>query len=795
MSDNVCKIPSPAEFFGVVPGDDKVMIRWNKLCDYYYTVAELSGRVHLREMGLTTEGNPFLMLFVSSEKNIERLEYYRSISKKLSDAREMSEKEIQELSREGKVVVMQSYSLHSNEVGGAQMVPLMLYDLVCAPEGSELYNALENAIFIISPCSEPDGEITFTDWYNKYVNTKYEGYYSPYIRHTMSGHANNRDAMRESVVESRYINDILLREWVPQIFMDYHHQYPYEPRMSLPPAGCPFFESCAPMVAREASVYGAQMAQALSRADCKGIVFGDENFPWAPYSTFYNWAALNNITGMLSESADANIASPVYILPQRLTRYDKFPTPRCPEPWEGGEWHLRDIVKQMYVASLTLFKYAANNSESILSDMAHKSISQTKRGQEDKDYAYMISQYQHDKSAMRLLLRLMIAQNIEVHKLNKDVVCGSKTFVKGTYAVLLSQPKYAAIKVFLKAIPYQISKHNAKTAMFDIASSTMALGMGIDVCGASAKIPADSLSRVYEIEEEKAVFPLCAQENISFKHVNDAFDKKVHIYRDAKGNFYDRAGDGLKELKRAKVGLLKKSFTGGDDEPFARNILTTYNFDFEIVMDKVIRETGVPDDIDVLIIPGDNSYTLCAGDAKITIEGVVDESAPPEYQSGLGKNGQKELIKFVERGGRLIGWERTIEYINKVFDLQMRDASAEMSKEQYTTHGSHLKANIKEDELTYGMPKFFNLMHNDAFSLIPILDNLFINSKIDVLAHFDKDDVYVNGYIRGEEYLKGTPCMLRARRGKGDIVMYTFNPTFRLQQDAAFKLLFNALYK
>ena len=167
-------LKTPLEFFGKNPGDDYVMIRWDALCDYYREAAKISDRLILQEKGKTSEGNDFLFLYVSSPENLKNLEEYRKISMALSDSRNLSESEINDLVKKGKVIVFQSYGLHSNEVGGPQMVPHMLYELLTSNE-ERILKILDEVIFIISPCSEPDGEIVFTDWYHKYLGTPHEG--------------------------------------------------------------------------------------------------------------------------------------------------------------------------------------------------------------------------------------------------------------------------------------------------------------------------------------------------------------------------------------------------------------------------------------------------------------------------------------------------------------------------------------------------------------------------------------------------------------------------------------------
>lgn len=56
--------PSPEEYFGFKPGTDRHMIRWDKLCEYYRLLDEKSDRLKYTEVGKSSEGNPFLILYV-----------------------------------------------------------------------------------------------------------------------------------------------------------------------------------------------------------------------------------------------------------------------------------------------------------------------------------------------------------------------------------------------------------------------------------------------------------------------------------------------------------------------------------------------------------------------------------------------------------------------------------------------------------------------------------------------------------------------------------------------------------
>ncbi|MBE6588791.1 MAG: hypothetical protein E7643_01305 [Ruminococcaceae bacterium] len=789
------KIKSPKEFFGKQPGDDRVMIHWNELCAYYRELAAVSDRMLLEEKGKTSEKNDFLILYVSSPKNLERMEEYRRISMALSDPRGKAREEIDELCRKGRVIVFQSYGLHSNEVGGPQMVPLMLYELLTSSE-PRILKILEEVIFIISPCSEPDGEIVFTDWYYKYFGTEFEGICSPYLRHNWAGHSNNRDALRECVIESRHINDILVRRFMPQIFQDHHHQCPDENRMSIAPSRDPLCPHLSPLIHRETSLYGAHMALALSAAGRRGVVSGDPFFCDFPVTSFYGNAMLHNIAGMLTENADVRIATPDYIDPETLKlnanrEHVLTPCAECPDPWEGGWWHLSDIVEQMYIASVSLLEYASNNRERILRSTVQKARMQTERGHSGEIKGYLISPAQHDPTAAAHLIKLIKNQMVDLFTLKEDLVRDGKFYPAGSVYVPLYQPKYAVVQVMLAEEPYSKwvlrEAPDRKERLDDNANLCMSLSMGVVTEKLSFEIEEQMLSP-YDGEAEGWCHPMSAKENESYRAVNRLLLEGKRVGRNAKGDFTELHGDApvARELRQARIGLVKMSFTGNTEEGYTRNLLRDYGYDYRLVMDREIRETGVPDDIDVLIIPGDPPAKMCAGD-------VIPESCPPEYQTGFGTAGRQHLRDFVSRGNRLIAWEKSCGPINDWFRLGLCDKAEGLSRVEYMTGSSQLNAHIcrENDVLTVGMPQKFTLTHTDG----PILVPSDFKGNVEILAAIDSELVLKNGIVRGERYLAGTPCVLRARYGEGEILLYTFAPQFRMQQDGTYKLLLNALYK
>ena len=87
-------LKTPEAFFGFQMGADNKMAHWTDMVRYYELLAKSSNRMKLVNMGKTSEGHPFLALFISSPQNLAKLEHYRGINAKLSDPRGVPDAEI-----------------------------------------------------------------------------------------------------------------------------------------------------------------------------------------------------------------------------------------------------------------------------------------------------------------------------------------------------------------------------------------------------------------------------------------------------------------------------------------------------------------------------------------------------------------------------------------------------------------------------------------------------------------------------------------------------------------------------
>jgi len=415
-------IPTPEEFFGHQMGADRQLARWDRLVEYYELIGSMSDRFVIDHVGNSTLGNPFLIIYASAAENLAQLDEIKEMNAILSDPRGHSQAQVDNAIENGKVVFVQSYALHSTEVAASQSAAEIMY-LYATRTDDEMQQILDETVSILIPGMNPDGNIIVTDWYNRWVGTEYEGESPPELYHHFIGHDNNRDAFMQNTVESQYVANVMFREWVPQAYIDHHQMGPFTARIVLPPYAEPIRPEADPLVWREMAWYGSQMAYKMDEEELVGAIGAAIYSGWGHFG--FHWITpFHNIAGMLTESASARLATPLYVHPDQLGGSRQFPEYEAqttfPSVWEGGWWHVRDIVERQIVATFSPLELASKNRETVLRNAYNKASRQTQRGIDGDVKAYVIPADQHDPLTMQKMVNKLILQGITVDRAARD---------------------------------------------------------------------------------------------------------------------------------------------------------------------------------------------------------------------------------------------------------------------------------------------------------------------------------------------------------------------------------------
>jgi hypothetical protein len=521
------QIPTPEKFLGFRVGEDKKLARWDKIVEYMNIIARNSDRVRLRELGKTTENNPFLLLEIASPETLKNLDRYKQLERKLYfQGGAPTEAERDEIFRSGKSVVLITCAMHSTEIGATQMVIELVHRLA-TEDSPVIKKILDNTIFLLVPCLNPDGQIMVTDWYNKNLGTEFENSPMPYLYQKYVGHDNNRDMYMFTQKESQMTAKILWQDWFPSVWLDEHQQGSNGARIFVMPATDPINPNVHPLIYRWNGILGQAQAAALEAAGKEGIIYNSTytNF-WQGAMAWSGW--WHNQIGLLTEVASARIASPIE--QRRATAgsappassedfqaqarrqaenpneplpppTDTRPRTEYPRPWLGGRWTLRDIVDYELIATMALLETAADQREQLLRQIYEINRATVAAGKQGDTYAIVIDPLkQHSpQSAMRLVERLQLG-GVEVYKAESSFDAGEQKYTAGSYVIPMNQVFARYAKDMLEKQTYpevRRSPSSPPEPPYDVTAWSLGMLMGVDTVFVNKPLPKElSLSKL-----------------------------------------------------------------------------------------------------------------------------------------------------------------------------------------------------------------------------------------------------------------------------------------------------------
>lgn len=828
---------TPKDFFGFQMGADRKMAHWDKIVDYFKLLEEETDKIKVLNMGPSTMGHPFLVLIISSPQNLANLGRLQEINATLSDPRGFEKETIEQFIEEGKAVICQSMGLHATEIGGTQMTPEFAYDLV-SREDEETQRILNNVVFFMIPCFNPDGEIMVTDWYRETKGSEYEGSSLPWLYHKYAGHDNNRDGDFLNLTESKYAAEIMYRKWLPQAYIDHHQMGSYGARFYVPPYCDPIRPYADPLIWRELSWYGAHIAYKLEENGKTGII-NDAMFPgWGHFG--WHWITpFHNIAGMLTESASTRLATPLYIHPEQLEGGSRqFPEYEAqstfPHPWPGGWWRLRDIVEQKIISAWALLDLAAKNKKTVLRNAYLKAKRQIERGAEGEPKAYVIPRSQHDPLTAQKMINILLLSGIEIKEAQEPFSVGPMRYPEGSYVISLAQPKMGLIRNLLGQTFYPnnewtLADDGSPLRPYDLAAHTMNEFMGVQVDPVDVKVEGDfrvldgQLSLSGRVEPEEPPYVLNGRMNNSFKAVNILLDQGVKVQRaeektsslcpgdfliysddeDILQNVAEQTGVDFKSIedgaegethkvKRMRTAMYRRYYGGNMDEGWTRLLLEKFSFPYTRLEDAEIKKGSLHEKYDVIILPHDRVSTI-TGEIPESYRRYISEY-PPKYRSGIGKEGAEALKEFVKNGGILVTFGRSCEFAIDKFELNVRNVVSDLPSKEFFCPGSTLKVTFDNTHpLAYGMPSkgLVLFWSNPAFEIVPSR----YNAKYETVVRYKEKDILRSGWLIGEEHLSHKSAMINANYGEGQVVLIGFRTQHRCQTHGTFKLLFNALIR
>ncbi len=838
------QIISPEEAIGFPIGADYKLARWETITGYLRSLAASSDRVVLEERGKTTEGLDFVLVLISAPENLANLDHYKAIQRKLANPQRHDLTELKQLAREGKAVVMISCNIHSTEVASSQMSMELAYQL--ATENTPaIKEILENTILLLIPSANPDGLNMVIDWYDRTVNTPYEGAPMPWLYHKYTGHDNNRDWFMLTQVETQLVTEILYEEWFPEVVYDVHQMGNRGARFVIPPYFHPVNPNIPPLLQRELSLIGAQMALDLTSQGFTGVLSSAVYDTWW-HGGFRTVPYRHNMVGILTEAASVNTASPIFqprlsLRGHRRGLSEYAQQTNFPEPWPGGWWRLRDIIEYEKAAAYSIMSIAARQKEMFLTNFYKMGLDAIEKGEGEPPRAFLVPTNQRDIDTALKMLQILQRAGVEIHQANTSFMADGVEYPEGTYVVSMAQPFRAHAKDLLEVqqYPRRIPAPGAPPERpYDIAGWTLPLQMGVKVIRVVNEFEAD-LAAVEEIAEavgglytdgvdfqDAVVYAFRNQTNLETIALNRLLQKERYtIYQQQKETVWkdlylprgtiilksDRIPgsdsaelrhnaeslgieilelnqplvDVKAELRQPRLGLYKP-WVANMDEGWTRWILETHEFPYRNLTDAEIRAGNLAEWYDAIILPDMRASTM--------IKGHAEGSVPPEYVGGIGLEGVANLRTFVEQGGTLICLNWATELPTEYFGLEITNVlDSDQSGPQNSTGteffcpGSLLRVFVETTHpIGYGLEREMAVFFKSGPA--------FEARGGKRVAAYPNFNPLMSGWIEGEKRIREKGALWDIKLGKGHVILFGFKPQHRAQSHGTFKLLFNAIY-
>ena len=358
-------LQTPEQFFGFRIGADNKLARWDRIVDYMRQVDAASDRVQMRELGKSTNDNPFVVLEISAPETLKNLDRYKQLERKLYfQGGAPTDAERDEIFAQGKLVIAITCSIHATEIGATQMAVELVHRLA-TDNSPQVKKILDNVIFLLVPSLNPDGQIMITDWFNKNLGTPYETSAIPTSITRTSGTTTTATCTCSRRRRASSRQSCCGATGIPTVWLDEHQMGSNAARIFVMPATDPINPNVHPLIYRWNGILGQSQAAALEAAGKEGIIYNSTytNF-WQGAMAWSGW--WHNQIGLLTEVASARIAAPID--QQRAVRgprgrtgrgagegrgggrgapggplpppTDINPRTEYPRPWMGGHWTL-----------------------------------------------------------------------------------------------------------------------------------------------------------------------------------------------------------------------------------------------------------------------------------------------------------------------------------------------------------------------------------------------------------------------------------------------------------------------
>ncbi len=433
-------IPSPADVLGYKLGER--FTEYAATVDYMRKLAAASDRITIGNYGETYEGRPLIYLVITSAKNQGNIEAIRQNNLKLADPMSTNATEAAAIMKDNPIVVSFSYNIHGNEASSTEAAKQVAYRLAAATDAATA-EMLDDLVFIMYPCINPDGRSRYVSWYNSMAREvvgfepKDLEHYAPWP----NGRTNhywfdlNRDWIWGVHPESRGHTKIY-QEWMPQVHTDYHEQG-YNSNYFTMPGTTPRNQLLPDQYEALSDTFGMANIAAFDRHKIGYFTREAFDFYYPGYGSSY--PSVMGAIGMLVEQGGIGGG-------------------RAIETSDGTILTIRQRLFDHYLTSIATLQKAVERKD-ILQKYTYDALNP--RNAKDPTKAYILPD--NDDNYLKQVIEILLRQGIKVEQATanfsasnvrnyRDGKSTTKTFQKGTYIVSCNQPRHLFINSILSPV-------------------------------------------------------------------------------------------------------------------------------------------------------------------------------------------------------------------------------------------------------------------------------------------------------------------------------------------------------
>ncbi|HUD31344.1 MAG TPA: M14 family zinc carboxypeptidase [Novosphingobium sp.] len=831
-------VPDTKAVLGHEVGEDYYLANYEDSVRYFEALAKASDRIKLFRSGQSTHGKTYVYAVISSPENIANFDKYKAISKRLGDARGLNDEQARQLAKDSPIIVHIDGGMHASEVSDHQLPLALAHKLLSAKDDAEVDAILKNVILVLWPTLNPDGQDMVVDWYRKQRGTKWETSRTPWLYQEYVGHDNNRDGYMLNMKESQVVN-AAEQEYAPVIWYSQHQVAPFPARIWVPPFADPVSSNISPYMRIWTNAIGTNIMTRMETEGKPGAIAQARFDNW--YAGFLDYIhVFRNTISFFTETAHDS-ATPM------TWKVSDFPKSQqdlkaqimYPNPWKGGEWHLKDSVDYMVTASMSVLETAQKYRETLLFNRYQAGRDMIAAAAKDGPAAYVIPADQTDMPEAASLAQLMISHGLDVMQTSAPTAIGGQTYAAGSWVVPMDQPFAGLARELFDKQKYPDAilggDGNPADLPYDVTGWTLPMQMGVKVDrveqplddavrGSLRKVPA-ATAPAGGVTGSGSTFLVDRRVNNSYRVMNaalaaggkaswnagtialtglspDAIGKLATQYNVSVTATSDApAGEAV---RKSRVGLYRP-WGSNIDEGWTRWLLEQYDFQPTSVYNADVK-AGLARKYDTIVLPdmsapgksrpGDtapaaNFESRYKGPLASLMDGFSPNQMPAPYAGGIGEDGAAKLKDFVRNGGTLVALNNASDAVIDLFDLPVTNILKDAKSDFFFCSGALLQVNLTPGtKAAAGMPVDPIVMfeRGPAFETKP-------GFKGEVLASYaPTGNPLRSGVLLHPEAIQGKAAAVVVEYGKGKVYLYGFRPQWRGQSHAAYKMFFNTLY-